>query len=177
MFLRRKKKPEIAVVPHKKEAELSPAPETPVQESKKMKIGNILIIVSSVLFIYDAIAFQLYPMITSVASGGTPIMTDDNWQMGVNLVVWLLYPVFAIFEVFACFGGFAWVYKKGRIQGMTPLICILVVAALLIDFVLFITSFTSSSSRVTFFLSFFLFVAIGIVYLVGWILTKDDFEY
>lgn len=177
MFLKKKKKPEINVVPHKKEAELSYVQEAPVQESRKMKIGNILILVSSVLFIYDAIAFQLYPMIISVSSGGTPINADDNWQMGVNLVVWLLYPVFAIFEVFACFGGFAWVYKKGRIQGMTPLICILVVAALLIDFVLFITTFTSSSSTTTYFLSFFLFVAIGIVYLVGWMLTKDDFEY
>lgn len=172
-----KKRSKNQTIPPKKEALVSGDLPIEKPEPKKIRIGNALILVASVLFIYDAITFQIIPMIESVLGGGTPVLPEDNWQLNQNLVTWLLYPVFALFEVLACFGGFAWVYKKGKLQGATPLICILVIFALIVDLLLFITNFTDTQNVLQFIASFFIFEAVGIVYLVGWFLTKDDFEY
>lgn len=153
------------------------------------KVGNILVLISSILFIPGGFIYLLF-FIVLPALGGTPItsqlMVDqgiiapeelNNWALGVEMFIWLVIGFIAIIQIVATICGISWFTRKGKMQGAIAVVCLIILVMVIVNIALLVDAFSDENPSIDYILMYVLFEVIGIMYFLGWTLARNDFEY
>ena len=154
------------------------------QQPTKIRVGRALMMIGCILFFINAAA-QLFVFILMLVGKFVPGDAfvevkkefDVMWADPISAIKYLLSPFIAIFLIVSGIGGISWLRDKGPFISAAPLMAMICLALMVINFFTDVRALvTSNWNWVQFIFNILDIQLTGGIYFIGWALAKNQID-
>lgn len=139
------------------------------KEQKHIRVGLVLIKIGSILFFIDSV-FLILALIIN------PILGNIDWSNFVSVFNYVMYFFIIPFIILSAIGGLSYVKNKGPFISLVALMAIITILIFIGDFVVSLILLIQNGNWWQFLVSLLSVQLDGLIYFIGWLLSKDDFN-